>query len=91
VPENVCNGVQPQLDLFNELIEFYLRPRAFQTAGVLHDLLVSVTVAVELDVDFTCPFRIGDEFVRLPAAEELFLNAALLLNHQRRALLFPDL
>src|SRR5882724_6528441 len=79
------------VDLFNEIIKFYLRLRAFQTTRVLHDLLVGIAGAVEIDVGFSCPFRIGDEFVRLPAAKQLFRNAALLLDHQRRALLLPDL
>jgi len=77
--------------LFNEVIELHLRLRTSQTTRVLHDLLVGITVAVGLDVGFRCPFGIGDEFVHLPAAEELFRNAALLLDHEWRALLFPDL
>src|SRR6185436_8433337 len=78
-------------DLFYKIVELHLRLRTFQTTRVLYDLLVGITVAVELDLGFSRPFRVGDEFVRLAAAEQLFRNATLLLDHERRALLLPDL
>ena len=56
-----------------------------------HDLLVNLAVTVKLYVIFGVPFRIGDEFVGLPAAQKLFRNAALLLDHERRAFRLPDL
>ena len=52
---------------------------------------MGVAVAIVLDVGFGIPFRIGDEFVGLCAAQELFGNTALLLNHERSAFRFPDL
>ena len=59
----------PAGDLFYEVVELYLRLRAFQTARVLYDLLVGITVSVKFDVGFSCPFRIGDELMRLPTAK----------------------
>src|SRR6516165_5848320 len=46
--------------------------------------------AIGLDRGFALPFRVRDEFGRVSAAQELFRNAALLLDHERSALRLPD-
>src|SRR5712691_5499467 len=71
--------------LLHELVELDLRLRPFQSARMPHDLLVGVASAIGLDRGFRIPFRVRDEFVRLSAAQELFRNAALLLDHERSA------
>src|SRR5262245_19730251 len=74
----------------DEVVELHLRFRPLERARVPHDLLVRVAAAVELDVGFGVPFRIGDELVRLPAAQELLRDAALLPDHERCAFRLPD-
>src|SRR5215471_13964168 len=77
--------------LGDRIIELDLGLRALERTRMTHDFLVGVAGAVGLDVGFGFPFRIGNEFVRLPATQELLRNAAFLLDHQRRTFLLPDL
>src|SRR5262245_5969411 len=74
-----------QMPLRDEVVELHLRLRSLERTRMLHDLPVRVAATVELDVGFGVPFRIGDELVRLPAAKELRGDAALLPDHERRA------
>src|SRR5690349_21463532 len=71
--------------LGHQIIELHLRLRAFQPARVAHDLLMGVAVAVEIDVRFAVPFRIGNELMGFSAAQKLLGNATLLPDHERRA------
>src|SRR5262245_18803063 len=77
--------------LGDRIIELDLGLRALERTRMTHDFLVGLAGAVGLDVGFGFPFRIGNEFVRLAATQELFRNAAFLLDHQRRTFLLPDL
>src|SRR5262249_30063155 len=76
--------------LLHELVELDLRLRPFQSARVPHDLLMGVAAAIGLDRGFRIPFRVRDEFGSVPAAQELFRNAALLPDHERSTLRLPD-
>src|SRR5919204_1065876 len=76
--------------LLHDVVELDLRLRAFERAGVAHDFLVRLAVAIGVDRGLRLPFRIGDEFGGILAAQQLFRHAAVLLNHQRRAFRFPD-
>jgi hypothetical protein len=51
---------------------------------------VGVAAAVNVNIGFGVPFRIGNKLVGLTAPEKLFRNAALLLDHEWRAFRFPD-
>src|SRR5262245_53863410 len=79
-----------ELPAGDEVVELDLRLGALGRTFVPHDLPVRVTTAVELDVGFGVPFRIGDELVRHPAAQELLRDAALLPDHERCAFRLPD-
>src|SRR5262245_27785623 len=87
-PIQAGSGLASQL--LHELVELDLRLRPFQSARVPHDLLVGVGVAIGLDRGVRIPFRIGDEFGSVPAAQELFRHAALLPDHERSAFRLPD-
>jgi hypothetical protein len=76
--------------LLHDIVELDLRLGAFERAGVAHDFLVGLTVAIGLDRGLGLPFRIGDELGRIFAAQQLFRHASLLLNHERRAFRLPD-
>jgi len=74
----------------HELVELDLRLRPLQSARVPHDFLVGVAVAVGLDRGVRIPFRVGDEFGSVSTTQELFRNAAPLLDHERSAFRLPD-
>jgi hypothetical protein len=76
--------------LGDKVVKLHIRLRTFERPCMPHDLLMGVAVAVEFDIGLVVPFRVRDEFMSLPAAQKLFRNTALLLNHERRAFGFPD-
>src|SRR5262249_48289181 len=88
--EPIQNGSGLVSELLHELVELDLRLRPFQPARVPHDLLVGVAVAIGLDRGVRIPFRVRDELGSVAAAQELFRNAALLLDHERGAFRLPD-
>jgi len=58
--------IEEQRDLLHQVVELDLRLRPFQSSRVPHDLLVGVAVAIGLDRGFVLPFRVRDEFGRVP-------------------------
>ena len=55
------------------------------------DFGVSVAFAILVDARLTFPLRIGNEFARrIPAFQKLLRKAARLLDHERRAVIFPQ-
>jgi hypothetical protein len=77
-------------ELLNQLVELHHSLGTFQSTRVAHYFFMGIAATIELDVGFGVPFRIRDEFVGFLAAQKLFRNAALLLDHERSALRFPD-
>src|SRR5687767_13102286 len=77
--------------LVYELVELDLCVRPLQSTSMAHDFPMGVAVPICIDVSLGFPFRVRDEFVSILAAQKLFRNATLLLNHQRSTFRFPDL
>ena len=75
--------------LLHKLVELHCRCRAFKTTRVSHDLFMSLTAKVSINIGFRCPFRIRDELMCISAAKQLFRDTPLLLNHQGRTFLLP--
>jgi len=73
----------------HELVELDLGLGALERAGVTHDLLVRFAVAIGRDRGLRLPFRIGNEFGRVLAAQQLLRDATLLLDHERCAFRLP--
>src|SRR5262245_11625228 len=57
--------------LLHELVELHHRLCPFEPAGMANDLLVRIAGRIGCDVRLGFPFRIGDELVRVPAAQQL--------------------
>src|SRR4051812_7905847 len=77
--------------LGDQIVELHLSFGTLESSGMAHNFVTSITVEVELYIGLAVPFGIGNKFMDISAAQKLFGDASLLLNHQRRAFGLPDL
>src|SRR5439155_20104726 len=75
--------------LLHQIVELHHRFGALEAARVAHDLLMRVAATIALDVGLGLPFRVRDELTSVAAAQKLLGDAALLLDHERRAFFLP--
>ena len=71
----------------DKFIMLHLDFGTFRSACMPNNFFVSITLLVEIDVCLSGPFRIRNQLMSIPAAEQLLTETTLLLNYQRRAFL----
>src|SRR5580765_1532502 len=72
-------------------VTLHARLPPVQGARMFLDIGVSLAFAILVDARLTFPLRVGNEFARrIGAFQKLLRKAARLLDHERRAVIFPQ-